>query len=191
MGSTTALEKTRLRVKIRQALTDIPFSQMRQSDQSMFQTLLDLPQTARARTISLFWGVTGLEPDTSRLIPELLKLDKRVCLPRIIPDFGMELRLYTPGCPMAPASFGIREPTIECPLVPREQVDLVVVPALCYDRQGFRLGYGGGYYDRWLADYAGPTVGMCRQAVLLDCVPREDHDKPVQTVITEEQVLTF
>ena len=54
MGSTTALEKTRLRVKIRQALTDIPFSQMRQSDQSMFQTLLDLPQTARARTISLF-----------------------------------------------------------------------------------------------------------------------------------------
>lgn len=191
MQSTIATEKTTLRVKIRKALLDMPSAQMQKGDEAMFQTLLTLPQVAKAKTISLFWGITGLEPDTSRLVPRLLEAGKVVGLPRIIPDFGMELRQYTPGCPMAPASFGIQEPTIDCPLISKEQVDLVVVPALCYDRQGYRLGYGGGYYDRWLAGYTGATVGMCREAVLQDRVPTEAHDKPVQVVVTDTRVLTF
>ena len=103
----------------------------------------------------------------------------------------MEVREYTPDCAMDRTSFGILEPTLDCPLVDKSQVDLVIVPALCYDRKGFRLGYGGGHYDRWLADYTGLTVGMCRDATLQDAVPTEPHDRPVQTIVTESQVLTF
>ena len=191
MASSTALEKTLLRVNIRKQLNAMPTAEMQQSDAAMFQALLALPQVQQAKTISLFWGITGLEPDTSRLVPQLLEMGKRVCLPRIISDFGMELREYTPNCPMARTSFGILEPTIDCPLVDKNQVDLVIVPALCYDRQGFRLGYGAGHYDRWLSDYTGHTVGMCRDISLQDTVPVEAHDKPVQTVVTETQVLSF
>lgn len=191
MGSTTAIEKNILRVNIRKTLIDMPSAQLQASDEALFQQLLALPQMAAAKTVSLFWGVTGLEPNTSRLVPQLLAQGKRVCLPRIISDYGMELRQYTPGCPMARTAFGIEEPTIACPLIRKEEVDLVIVPALCYDRRGFRLGYGGGYFDRWLADYAGATVGMCREAVLQNAVPAEDHDKSVQAVVTEHEVLTF
>ena len=191
MASSTALEKTLLRVNIRKQLTAMPTAEMQQSDAALFQALMALPQVAQAKTISLFWGITGLEPDTSRLIPQLLEMGKRICLPRIISDFGMELREYTPNCPMARTSFGILEPTIDCPLVDKSQVDLVIVPALCYDRKGFRLGYGAGHYDRWLSDYTGHTVGMCREISLQDAVPVEAHDKPVQIVVTESEVLTF
>ena len=58
-------------------------------------------------------------------------------------------------------------------------------------RKGFRLGYGAGHYDRWLSDYTGHTVGMCREISLQDEVPTEAHDKPVQIVVTEHEVLTF
>lgn len=191
MASSTALEKTLLRVNIRKQLTAMPTAQMQQSDSALFQALMALPQVEQAKTISLFWGITGLEPDTSRLIPQLLDMGKRICLPRIISDFGMELREYSPNCPMARTSFGILEPTIDCPLVAKNQVDLVIVPALCYDRKGFRLGYGAGHYDRWLSDYTGHTVGMCREISLQDEVPVEAHDKPVQIVVTESEVLTF
>lgn len=191
MRSTTAAEKTLLRVDIRKLLNDMPSSQMQKSDAAMFANLLSLPHLARAGTIFLFWGITGLEPDTSRLIPQLLGLGKIVCLPRMLAQRGMELRRYTPDCPMAMNSFGIVEPTTECPLVEKKDVDLVIVPALCYDRKGFRLGYGGGYYDRWLSGYTGVTVGMCRQAVLQDRVPAEEHDRPVQVVVTEEDILRF
>ena len=56
---------------------------------------------------------------------------------------------------------------------------MVLVPAVCYDRSRFRLGQGGGYYDRYLSGYGGATVGLCRDALLLERVPRERHDLPV------------
>jgi 5-formyltetrahydrofolate cyclo-ligase len=162
---------------------------MQQSDGGMFSTLLSLPQLSKARTIFLFWGIPGLEPDTSRLIPRLLGMGKQVCLPRMLEGRAMELRLYTPDCPMAANHFGISEPTVDCPLVDKQSIDLVVVPALCYDRAGYRLGYGGGYYDRWLIGYSGVTVGMCRERLLQDRLPNEAHDRPVHIVVTEKQVL--
>ena len=191
MASAAAAEKTALRVRLRRILNEMPTARMQSSDQALFRQLMGLSQIQTARVISLFWGITGLEPDTRALVEQLLALDKTVCLPRIVADHGMELRQYTPGCPMGMNSFGIWEPTLDCPLIAREEIDLVIVPALCYDRRGFRLGYGGGYFDRWLSGYQGVTVGMCRQAVLQDAVPVEGHDKPVQAVVTEEQVLLF
>lgn len=191
MASAAAAEKTALRVRLRRILNEMPTARMQSSDQALFRQLMGLSQIQTARVISLFWGITGLEPDTRTLVEQLLAQDKTVCLPRIVADHGMELRQYTPGCPMDMNSFGIWEPTLDCPLIAREDIDLVIVPALCYDRRGFRLGYGGGYFDRWLSGYQGVTVGMCRQAVLQDAVPVEEHDKPVQAVVTEEQVLLF
>lgn len=191
MGSTMTMNKTALRVQIRKELTSMPSAKMRESDYAMFKALLALPEVAAAKTVSLFWGVTGLEPDTSQLAPHLLRLGKTVCLPRIISDYGLEIRQYTPDSPMSRAAFGIMEPTIDCPLVHKSQIDLVIVPALCYDRKGYRLGYGGGYFDRWLADYTGVTVGMCREDVLQDAVPAEAHDRPVQIIVTENEILRF
>ena len=67
----------------------------------------------------------------------------------------------------------------------------MLVPAVCYDRRGYRLGFGGGYYDRWLEGFSGVTAGLCREAVLQDEVPIEAHDARVDILLTEEESLSF
>jgi 5-formyltetrahydrofolate cyclo-ligase len=66
---------------------------------------------------------------------------------------------------------------------------LVIVPALAFDRAGYRLGYGGGYYDRMLASASCPCVGLTFHGLLVDALPREAWDRPVSAVFTEEMLL--
>ena len=86
---------------------------------------------------------------------------------------------------MVQVSFGIWEPPESAPLLAREEIQLALVPALCYDRERYRLGFGGGYYDRWLSGFPGFTVGRCREGVLQPQVPREAHDQRVDLLLTE------
>ncbi|MFR5810912.1 MAG: 5-formyltetrahydrofolate cyclo-ligase, partial [Flavonifractor plautii] len=81
--------------------------------------------------------------------------------------------------------YGMLEPGEDCPLVGKDAIGLVLVPGLAFDPSGGRLGQGGGFYDRWLADYAGCTAALCRTALLLPQVPRAPHDRGVELVLTE------
>ena len=184
-------EKALLRRRVREQLKTLDPAALRAGDDALFARFLALPQLEEARTVFVFWGIPGREPETARLIPRLLERGKRVGLPRMLPGRQMELRLYDPGRPMVPAAFGILEPGEDCPLVDRGEADLILVPAVCYDRRGYRLGFGGGYYDRWLAGSAALRVGLCREAVLQDAVPIEAHDTRVDILLTEEESLSL
>ncbi len=96
---------------------------------------------------------------------------------------------------LVPARFGISEPTEACPSLSLPDLShaLILVPALAFDRQGFRMGYGGGYYDRFLASLreAGipvMTVGLVFSACFVSALPREPHDLPVDLIIDERRV---
>ena len=102
----------------------------------------------------------------------------------------MEVRLFQPDTPMVQASFGIWEPSEAAPLLAREAIELALVPAVCYDRERYRLGFGGGYYDRWLEGFSGFTVGLCREPILQAQVPREAHDQRVDLLLTERRTFT-
>ena len=65
---------------------------------------------------------------------------------------------------------------------------LCLVPGLCFDGKGYRLGYGKGYYDRFLAKFRGATLGLCYNDFLQDCLPVGDYDLPVQQIATEDRV---
>ena len=184
-------EKAQLRRQVREQLAAMAPEELRASDDALFARFLALPQLEEAKTIFAFWGIPGREPETSRLIPALLERGKRVCLPRMLPWHQMETRFYDPARPMTRAAFGIREPDEGCPLAEREDIDLILVPAVCYDRRGYRLGFGGGYYDRWLAESGAFRVGLCREAVLQNRVPTEAHDSRVELLLTEEESLSF
>ena len=105
----------------------------------------------------------------------------------MLPGHLMEIRQYMPDRPMVSVSFGISEPDLSCPILTQDEIDLILVPAVCYDRRGFRLGFGGGYYDRWLSGFSGVTVGLCRDCVLQEHVPIEDHDRRVEFLLTESR----
>ena len=109
----------------------------------------------------------------------------------MLPGHRMEVRRYDPDKPLVRAPFGISEPGEDCPLLAREEIPLALVPALCYDRRGFRLGFGGGYYDRWLEGFSGLRVGLCREAVLQDRVPAGPHDARVDLLLTEWESLSL
>ena len=185
---TTAEQKARLRTQLREQLAAVPDTQRIEEDNALFTAFLALPEVARAQTVFLFCGM-GTEPDTSRLFPILLDRGKRIALPRMLPGRQMEVRRFFPERPLVKHPFGIPEPDENCPLLDPEDIDLVLVPALCYDRKGFRLGMGGGYYDRWLTRYHGPTVGLCRQSLLQDHLPVQPHDRPVNVVITPSELI--
>ena len=191
MASTIDLEKKALRRRVREQLSALSRSELVRSDDALFEKFLSLPQVEEAQTVFAFWGIPGKEPDTARIVRELVRRGKTVGLPRMLPDHRMEVRRYDPDRPLVSVSFGISEPGEDCPLIAREAINLVLVPAVCYDRRGYRLGFGGGYYDRWLAGFSGVTVGLCREAVLQEAVPTEAHDARVDLLLTEGECLSF
>lgn len=190
MRSTMAEEKKTLRQRVRKELSALTPEELERSDKALFDRFLDLPQVREAKTIFAFWGIPGKEPDTARLIKALVAQGKKIGLPRMLPEHQMEIRQYVPDRPLVQVSFGISEPDTGCPILEREEIDLILVPAVCYDRQGYRLGFGGGYYDRWLEHFHGFRVGLCRQAVLQDKVPTESHDTRVDVLLTENESLS-
>ena len=188
MSSTTAAEdKAALRRQVRLTLDGLSPDALRRSDDALFAAFSALPQVEAASTIFAFWGIPGREPETGRLVQALTARGKRVGLPRMLPGRQMEVRLYDPDRPLVPAAFGILEPPADAPLLPRADIGLALVPAVCYDKAGYRLGFGGGYYDRWLEHFNGFRVGMCRNAVLQDKVPTEPHDSRVDLLLTETE----
>lgn len=153
----------------------------------MTQAFLDLPELQKAHAVLLFYGV-GKEPDTGPLITELLRRGHTVALPRCLPGRRMEARAVTGADDLCPGAYGILEPGGDCPVVERDKIDLILVPNLCCDKQGYRLGHGAGYYDRYLAGFSGVTAALCPEKWLREELPRDEFDLPVQLVLTETRV---
>ncbi|MCI7472222.1 MAG: 5-formyltetrahydrofolate cyclo-ligase [Clostridiales bacterium] len=184
MPSTITAEKARLRRQALDWLANLSPQARTAGDEALFHRFLTLPQAESARTILLYHGMDA-EPDTVRLLPPLWGLGKRVCLPRCLPGNQMEARLVQPDSTLIRHPYGMLEPDIDCSLIPPDQIDLVLVPGLAFDRSGGRLGRGGGYYDRWLAGFSGVTAALCRDGLLMEDIPRLPHDLGVDLVVTE------
>lgn len=184
---TTTDEKRRLRRRIRELEEGLTQDQRIHSDACLQKRFLELDAVARTETLLLYDSM-GTEVDTHFLMYTLWNQGKRVVLPCCLPDHQMVGRVYAPDC-LRQHPYGMWEPAKECEAVAPEDIDLVLVPAVCYDRSGMRLGRGGGYYDRYLAEYRGMTVGLCREWLLQETIPAEEWDRPVGMVLTEQRVL--
>lgn len=187
MPSTIITEKAALRQTVKgYTLTS---QEKAESDGRLFERFLALPQVKAASSLLLFYGV-GQEPETARLLEPLSAMGKTLALPRCLPHSEMEARRYLGLEHLAAGSYGIPEPDGSCPILPRDSFDLILVPALCCDRACYRLGHGGGYYDRYLSGFSGVTVALCRDKLLQPRLPVEPHDVPIDLVVTETECLS-
>jgi 5-formyltetrahydrofolate cyclo-ligase len=111
-------------------------------------------------------------------------------LPRIIPEENnrMVFHPYTPDG-LVEHPFGMAEPAPHLPIVQPAEIQLVLAPGLAFDRLGWRLGYGGGYFDRFLENFSGISAGIIFHALLLDNLPHGVFDQRMQWIITEEEIL--
>ncbi|MFL6089720.1 MAG: 5-formyltetrahydrofolate cyclo-ligase [Aeromicrobium sp.] len=128
----------------------------------------------------------GSEPGTGELIDGFVARGAEVILPVTGPDQSLDWVLHVPGAPVTMSAVGIPEPG-----GPRlgagalSSAGLVIVPALAVDHGGWRLGRGAGYYDRALPSAGAPVCALVYASELLEVVPHEDHDVPVDLVVTE------
>jgi 5-formyltetrahydrofolate cyclo-ligase len=183
---TTTEQKQLLRRKIAETEAAFTVEQRRDSDELLLSRFLALAQVEQSSVLLLFYGM-GREIDTRRLFRPLMERGKVIALPRCLKGRRMEFRRYMGEEQMVLHPYGMREPSEKCPLILPQQAQLALIPGVCYDSSCLRLGRGGGYYDRFLAEYDGFSVGLCRQALLQSACPAQEHDCPVDLVLTEEQ----
>jgi len=120
----------------------------------------------------------------------LFALPKIWGIPRCIKDGALTWHHYDPQ-QLTQGKYGIKEPLASAPQLDPAQSDLVLVPTLGCDRQGYRLGYGGGYYDRFFANYPLPNLGVMSSLGWVTDFPIEPWDQRLQGVVTEEGVCWF
>lgn len=138
---------------------------------------------APARIVSAYVAMRE-EIDPMPLARALEAHGARLALPAIA-NRSMTFRAWSTGAPLRPGVFGTVEPEGE-EVVP----DLLLVPLLAFTREGYRLGYGGGYYDAWLAAHRGARAfGVAYAAQEVDRLPVEPHDEPLSGILTEREMI--
>jgi 5-formyltetrahydrofolate cyclo-ligase len=117
---------------------------------------------------------------------------KRWILPRIIPkeDHRMVFHPYIAGR-LIDHLFGMAEPAPDLPVILPEEIEVTLAPGLAFHRSGMRLGYGGGYFDRFLSKFNGVSVGVVFHALLLEKVPHDMQDVPMQWIVTEQELFAI
>jgi 5-formyltetrahydrofolate cyclo-ligase len=191
-----AAAKAALRRKVLAARDALPPERRAEASRAICAAVEGLPGY-RAATTVLAYAAFGSEPDADGVLRAALAAGKALGLPRV--DRAARrlafLRVRDPGADLRPGTWGIREPDpARCPPVVLDGVGLVLVPGVAFDLGGGRLGYGGGYYDRFLAALAPGArprpwlVAAAFEAQVVACVPRSPTDLPVDLVVTERRV---
>lgn len=150
-----------------------------------------LPAYRKARAV-MFFVTHGSEVITEPMIERSWMKMKDVVVPRVhrASDRLHAARIASIEKDLEIGTFGVREPKKTCRRAGPGTIDLVIVPGLAFDRAGHRLGYGKGYYDRWLKKIpAEKRIGVCFEFQVVDRLPSDGHDVPVAAVITERRTI--
>ena len=189
---TAALEKQRLReehLAAREALSEQERSVL---DNRITQKLLATSEYAEATTVLTYVSVSS-EVSTRMFIECALRDGKTVAVPRCLPGHCLEFVAIASLEQLVAAPFNLLEPAKELPAVTEDQKNnsICIVPALLVDTKGYRLGYGAGFYDRFLSTYPGKKICLAYQQNLSQTMlPHTAFDVAVDVVITESDVLT-
>lgn len=177
------MDKKELRKQIRAAKKAVPFCEKSRRSIPIMEQVEGLPQFRDAQTILLYWSMED-EVQTHDFVNRWYK-EKTLLLPCVDGD-DLRLRQYTgPECLKEGEQFGIGEPTGP-ELTDLERVQMIIVPGVAFDRMGNRMGRGRGFYDRLLKSTPKAfKVGVAFNFQMVDLVPTEDFDVPMNAVITE------
>lgn len=179
--------KNNLRADVKAFRKNMPPGEKLAKDKKIMDRLFSLPEYQKAGMVVTYVS-TGLEVDTRRLIEKALKQGKRVAVPKCVPGTRqMKFYMVKSLCDdLALGTFGVLEPLEErCEEVVSFGGSICIVPALLCDFRGYRLGYGGGYYDRFLAGYHHPKICVIYSENIKRRLNHGRFDVPVNTIVTD------
>ena len=180
--------KKEIRAQMRKIRREMPPDVIREKNDQIFRRLVATQQYRRAKTVVLYVS-KELEVDTRRLIKRAWKDGKRVAAPRCVENTRlMNMHLIRSMDDLQEGAFGILEPNENLPILHDTRDAICIVPAFCNDFRGYRVGYGGGYYDRYLSSFSEAKIGVN----FSDCVrPRlisGRYDVPVDLLVTDRYI---
>ncbi|WP_353485765.1 5-formyltetrahydrofolate cyclo-ligase [Apilactobacillus xinyiensis] len=151
---------------------------------SLYKKLFESKEFSFASTIAVTLN-SKIEINTLPIIHKCWKMGKKVVIPKTFPNRKMFFYIYNENTKLVKSKFGILEP-INSQMVLKDEIDLMIVPGLCFDKLNhYRLGFGGGYYDRFLSNYNGYTISLATKHQLLE-TPEwvvDDFDKQINKII--------
>lgn len=184
--------KTELRTLYKEKRKELPQEEKQRMDKAICDRFLSLSSYRYADTILLYYPLKN-EIDTRRIALDALEKGKRLAFPRCIENNEMVYHYVTSLDELTSGKYGINEPKEDLPLyVPSaDSHALCVLPAIIYDKKGYRLGYGKGYYDRFLSSFKGTKAGLIYSDFIIDEIPHGRYDLRADVVITEKGVIPF
>ena len=188
MKSTQQTFRNQLRQQIRKTRANLTSLQQRQAEESITQQAIVLIEERNAQHIALYISFDG-EISTEKLIKTLWAQGKQVYLPVLHPFKPNHLLFlrYLPDTPMYQNKFGIWEPKLNVQnVLPLDELDILFTPLVAFDKQGNRLGMGGGFYDRTLQNWQNSSfipVGLAHQCQQVEQLPTEAWDVPLHQIL--------
>ena len=161
------------------------------ADEEIFRKLINNPYFQKSELILTYISVND-ETDTISLINYCFENGKRVGVPKCINKMGkMEFFEVKSFDDVKPSFFGLLEPQEKCSVIREFSNALCIVPAFSYDKSGYRIGYGGGYYDRFLSSNDILKIGICYDNCIEENHLYDEFDINVDIVITEKQIISL
>lgn len=182
--------KKNLRKKYKNLRISMLQDEKAEKDNKIFSRLIQTREYREAKTI-LPYVSTDIEVDTKKLIEYSLANSKSVAVPYCVEN-SREMDFYLIKSPddLKPRTFGVLEPDSEkCEKLTDFTSSICIVPALSYDMYGFRLGYGKGYYDRFLNRYNGKKIGICYESCITARLRKGRYDVACEAIITENRII--
>ena len=185
------MDKAELRRKLMDCLLAIPSEQRSEKSRKACRNLASTAEFQGASTVMMFLSLPH-EVDTSDAILHAWQLGKAVAVPKISwqQRHMIPVQINSLETGFSTGASGLRNPISGLP-VPFGDIDLVVTPALGFDKKGNRLGRGGSYYDRFFAndELKADRCGFAFAEQLIDSVPVTEHDEPVEILVTDEEII--
>ena len=181
--------KRSLREKYRARRIAVSGDERKRADSNILSRLTGLSQYKDAKLLLTYVSVND-EADTYELINRALSDGKKVAVPRCVPNTRlMEFYYINSTNELKAGAFGVPEPNPETEELVEDFSDSIcIIPGICFDKSGYRLGYGKGYYDRFLCNYKGSTVGICYSSCVEYKLIHGRYDQKADVVVTEKYI---
>ena len=177
------IEKQELRTKYILIRTQIENRELK--SKSIINKIIEDADYKQAKVVAAYKSLES-EVDTALLIKHALKNKKIIALPKVVENEIEFYKINSLNAKLIKSKFGVEEPEgTQEDYVLSNKIDLIIVPGICFDKENNRLGFGKGYYDRYLKTSTANSIGICFKEQIVDCVPTTSYDIKVKKVITD------
>lgn len=181
------MDKEKIRDRIKAHRKQLSKQEIEDKSAKITLALFSCDALKNANTVMVYLASFN-EVRTDKITEKFLREGKRVVAP-VTDEENISLTpyLFTDAKELTNGAYGIKEPKRDF-RVEKSQIDAVIVPGIAFDKNGNRMGFGKGYYDRFLEDFCGKKIGICYDFQIIDAIPTNEHDIAMDYIISEENI---